>query len=71
MTRRTPIALLLACALAAGAAGCGDEVADAQRQVDEVQRQVDRATDAVQDPAGAVEREADRVLDDALTPDGN
>ena len=63
--------------LATGAlAGCGDELNDAndaidrrQEQVDEAQRNVDRAKDAVEDPIGTAKREADRALEDAVSPE--
>ena len=54
---------------AAFAAGCGDELDQANDAVDRTQEQVDRARDAVEDPAGAAERELDRALEDAVTPE--
>ena len=65
MTAR-PLAVLAAAVIALGAVGCGDEITEAQDRVDEVQRNVDRATDAIQDPAGALEREAQEAVDGAI-----
>jgi hypothetical protein len=57
--------------LAAGllAAGCGDEIERANDAIDEKQEQIDRAKTAVEDPVGAAEREADKALEDAITPE--
>jgi hypothetical protein len=56
--------------LAAGAlAGCGDELDKASEEIDRRQEQVDNARDAIEDPAGTAKREADRALEDAITPD--
>jgi hypothetical protein len=54
---------------AAFAAGCGDEIDQANDAIDRSQEQVDRARDAVEDPAGAAEREIDKALEDAVTPE--
>jgi len=58
------------------AAGCGDEldrandrVDQVQERVDEEQRRVDRAKTIVEDPAKAAEREADKALEDAVSPE--
>lgn len=57
----------------AALAGCGDDgvegLRDAQEQVDQVQENVDRVQDAVQDPVGAAREEAERAIEEALTPD--
>ena len=55
--------------VAAFAAGCGDELDQANDRIDRTQEQVDRARDAVEDPAGAAERELDKALEDAVTPE--
>ena len=57
--------------LAAGtlAAGCGDEIDRANEAIDEKQRQVDKARDIVTNPVDAAEREADKALEDAITPE--
>ena len=57
--------------LAAGtlAAGCGDEIDRANQAIDEKQRQVDKARDIVTNPVDAAEREADKALEDAITPE--
>ena len=51
------------------AAGCGDEIDRANDAIDETQEKVDRARTVVEDPAGAAEREADKALEDAITPE--
>ena len=51
------------------AVGCGDEIDRANEAIDEKQQQVDKARDAVEDPVGAAEREADKALEDAITPE--
>jgi hypothetical protein len=54
-------------------AGCGDDgvegLRDAQDRVDQVQENVDRVQDAVQDPVGAAREEAERAIEEALTPE--
>jgi vacuolar-type H+-ATPase subunit H len=57
-------------------AGCGDEVGQvndaidgAQERVDEAQRDADRIKDAAEDPVGTARDEADRALEDAVTPE--
>ena len=57
--------------LAAGvlAAGCGDEIDRANDAIDEKQEQVDRAKTVVEDPVGEAERQADKALEDAITPE--
>lgn len=54
-------------------AGCGDDgvegLQDAQDRVDQLQENVDRVQDAVQDPVGAAQEEAERAIEDAITPD--
>ena len=62
--RTAVIALLATGALA----GCGDELDNANEEIDRRQEQVDRARDAVEDPIGTAKREADRALEDAITP---
>lgn len=68
---RRAVALLLCLTAAGTLSACGGEVAeslegvqDAQERVDEVQRDVDRVTDAIRDPAGAIDREVDRATED-------
>ena len=65
-TLRPLVLALLATGLLAG---CGDEVERANDAIDRTQERVDRAKDTIKDPAGAAKREADRALDDAITPD--
>ena len=56
--------------LAAGAlAGCGDELDNANEEIDRRQEQVESAQDAIEDPVGTAKREADRALEDAITPE--
>ncbi len=57
-------------------AGCGDEIDNAndaidrtQERVDDAQRNAERVEDAVKDPVGAAEREADKALEDAISPE--
>lgn len=73
-TRYSIPALLTTLALAL--AGCGNEISDANDAIDrtqdrarDAQEQVDRATDAIEDPGAAAKREADRALEDAISPD--
>lgn len=58
---------------AAVLAGCGEDgiegVRDAQDRVDQLQENVDRVQDAVQDPVGAAREEAERAVEEALTPE--
>jgi len=64
---RTLLPAFLAAALLAG---CGTSDIDAaQDQIDRTQDQVERGRDAIEDPAGAARREADRALEDAVSPD--
>ncbi len=73
MTIRRLLTLAL---LGAGlSAGCGDEVDRVndridrtQDRVDEAQRDVDRVKTVVEDPVKAAEREADKALEDAISP---
>ena len=63
--RRLALALLATGMLA----GCGDELERANDAIDKTQEGAGRAKDALEDPAGAAKREADRALDDAIVPD--
>jgi len=68
VTRRSRT-LLPALVVAALLAGCGTGDIDAtQDRIDRTQDQVERGRDAVEDPAGAARREADRALEDAVSP---
>lgn len=61
--------LLPALFAAALLAGCGtDEIDGAQDRIDRTQDQIERGRDAVEDPAGAARREADKALEDAVSP---
>ena len=67
---RQRLRILIPAVLAAAAfAGCGDEVDRANDAIDRTQERVDRARDAVTNPAGAAERELDKALEDAVTPE--
>ena len=48
--------------------GCGESVDQVNDTIDRNQERVERARDAVEDPLGAAEREADRALEDAISP---
>ena len=63
--RRLALALLATGLLA----GCGNEVERANDAIDKTQERVDRAREAAKDPAGAAKREADRALEDAISPE--
>ena len=67
----TRLRLILPALLAAAVlAGCGTgDIDAAQDKIDRTQEQVERGKDAVGDPAGAARREADRALEDAVSPD--
>ena len=65
-TRRLVPALLAAAVLA----GCGTgDVDAAQDRIDRAQENVDRANEALRDPGAAARREADRRLEDAVSPE--
>jgi hypothetical protein len=67
MTIRRLLTLAL---LGAGlSAGCGDEIDRANDAIDRTQERVDRAKTVVEDPAKAAEREADKALEDAISPE--
>ena len=63
----------LAAALAAAAllAGCGanDAIDNVQNDVDRAQESVDRAQEVINDPIDAARDEADRRLEDAVSPE--
>jgi len=64
-----PRNVILATLSAAALAGCGSgDIDAAQDRIDRTQDQIDRAKDAAGDPAGAARREADRALEDAVSP---
>ena len=66
---RHRLRLVVPVLLATGAlAGCGDEIDQANDAIDRTQDRIDRARDVVTNPAGAAERELDKALEDAVTP---
>jgi hypothetical protein len=69
---RMKLRLLVPALLAAGVlAGCGanDAIDRTQDRVDRTQDGVDRAQDVIGDPLGEARREADRQLEDVVSPE--
>jgi hypothetical protein len=67
---KLPRALTTAlCSAAVLAAGCGDEIDRANDRIDREQERVDRAKTVIEDPVKAAEREADKALEDAISPE--